>query len=230
MKRPLLTFVIRGNKVGAIARLPTLTATVLTAVIRGSKVGAIALLPTLTATLTLAQPQPPVETTSFFCGTVEGIPATMARTPNGEMPMVIWDKNAIKDQEINPQQQCEEVSRRFQTYYDNGTLNYITSGVMNGQLVACVAPEENAPCSGFLFLLSGSNNPEGMLQRMFRIRVASARPIPGTTGPIAETTGPIAETTDLLYISVDKYLNGEYPQLPPLGSQTPPVPRRDVPQ
>lgn len=189
----------------------------LTAVIRGSQVGAIALLPTLSATLTLAQPQPPVEeTTSFFCGTVEGIPATMARTPNGEMPMVIWDRNALNDPNTNPQQQCEEVSTRFQTYYDNGTLNYITSGVMNGQLVACVAPEENAPCSGILFPLSGGSNPRGMLQRMFRIRVASA--------------GPIAETIHRLYISVDKYLNGEYPQLPPLGSRTPPVPRRDVPQ
>ncbi|MCT7978857.1 COP23 domain-containing protein [Laspinema olomoucense] len=217
MKRPLLTVVIRGSKVRTIAPLQTLTTQALIPVIRGSQVGAIALLQTLTAaTLTLAQPQPPVETTSFFCGTVEGIPATMARTPNGEMPMVIWDKNAIKDPEINAQQQCEEVSNRFQTYYDNGTLNYITSGIMNGELVACVAPGENAPCSGILFPLSGGSNPRGMLQRMFRIRVASA--------------GPIAETTDRLYISFDKYLNGEYPQLPSLGSRTPPVPRRDVPQ
>ncbi|MCT7969425.1 COP23 domain-containing protein [Laspinema sp. D1] len=216
MKRPLLTAVIRGNKVGAIAPGQTLTTQVLIPVIRGSKVGAIALLQTLAATLTLAQPQPPIETTSFFCGTVEGIPATMARTPNGEMPMVIWDKNAIKDPNTNPQQQCIEVSTRFQTYYDNGTLNYITSGIMNGQLVACVAPGENEPCSGILFPLSGGSNPRGMLQRMFRIRVASA--------------GPIAETTDRLYISFDKYLNGEYPQLPSLGSRTPPVPRRDVPQ
>ncbi|MGL5195490.1 MAG: COP23 domain-containing protein [Chroococcales cyanobacterium] len=196
----------------------------LTPVIRGSKVGAIALLQTLTATLTLAQPQPPVETTSFFCGTVEGIPATIARTPNGEMPMVIWDENAIKDPEINAQQQCEEVSTRFQTYYDNGTLNYITSGVMNGQLVACVAPGENAPCSGMLFPLSGGSNPRGMLQRMFRIRVTSAGVIPETVH------GVIPETVHRLYISFDKYLNGEYPQLPPLGSQSPPVPRRDVPQ
>ncbi|MCT7963404.1 COP23 domain-containing protein [Laspinema sp. D1] len=216
MKRPLLTAVIRGNKVGAIAPGQTLATQVLIPVIRGSKVGAIALLQTLAATLTLAQPQPPIETTSFFCGTVEGIPATMARTPNGEMPMVIWDKNAIKDPNTNPQQQCIEVSTRFQTYYDNGTLNYITSGIMNGQLVACVAPGENEPCSGILFPLSGGSNPRGMLQRMFRIRVASA--------------GPIAETTDRLYISLDKYLNGEYPQLPSLGSRTPPVPRRDVPQ
>jgi hypothetical protein len=213
MKKPLLTAVIRRNQVGAIAPGQILTTQVLIPLIRGSQVGAIALLQTLSATLTLAQPQPPVETTSFFCGTVEEIPATMARTPNGEMPMVIWDKNAIKDPEINPQQQCEEVSTRFQTYYDNGTLNYITSGIMNGQLVACVAEGENEPCSGILFPLSGSSNPRGMLQRMFRIRVASA--------------GPIAETTERLYISFDKYLNGEYPQLPGLGSRTPRVPRQD---
>ncbi len=215
MKRPLLTAVIRRGQGGAIARLQTLTPQVFILMSRGATVGAIALFQTLSATLTLAQPEPPVETTSFFCGTVEGIPATMARTPNGEMPMVIWDKNAIKDPEINAQQQCEEVSTRFQTYYDNGTLNYITSGIMNGELVACVAPGENEPCSGMLFPLSGGSNPRGMLQRMFRIRVASA--------------GPIAETTNRLYIRFDKYLNGEYPQLPQ-GSRTPPVPRRDVPQ
>ncbi len=188
----------------------------LTQVLRGSGLGVIALLQTLTPTLTLAQPSTQVTNPTFFCGSVDGIPATMARTSTGEMPMVIWDINTIKDPNINLQKQCEEVSNRFQTYSDNGTLNYITSGIMNGQLVACVAPGENEPCSGILFPLSGGSNPRGILQRMFRIRVASS--------------APIAETTDRLYIRFDKYLNGEYPQLPGLGSRTPPVPRRDVPE
>lgn len=183
--------------------------------VTGSGIGAIAILQGIAATPSLAQPEP-VTGTTFFCGAIADIPATIARTPNGEMPIVIWDATRLPDTGVDLQQQCEEVSQRFQTYHDNGSLNYITSGMMDGELVACVADAEGEACTGMLFPLKPDINPRGSLQQIFRIRVASV--------------GPIGETGDRLYINLDKYLNGEYPGLPPLGTRIRQTPPQETPE
>ncbi|MEB3831628.1 COP23 domain-containing protein [Phormidium sp. CCY1219] len=155
----------------------------------------------IAATLALPKPIAALEPTRFFCGTIEGSPATIARTPEGEIAIAIWKPTDLNPPATDLQQHCEETSQRFQTYYESGQLNYITTGMMDGELVACVALAENEPCNGMLFVLNGDRNPRGSLQRIFRIRVASAQ--------------PISETSARLYINIDKYLNGEYPPLPP---------------
>ena len=136
--------------------------------------------------------------TTFVCGTSNSFPATIARTPQGEVPMIIWNSPDMLNSGDNPQKVCEDVATRFQNYYNNGTLKYITTGMMNGQRVACVAETEGGPCSGLLFNLNSANpNTRGVLQRMFRIRIASA--------------APIIETDPREYISLDKLLSGQYP-------------------
>lgn len=142
-------------------------------------------------------------TTNFFCGTSNGVPATIARTPQGEVPMILWNSPNLVSSGDTPQKSCEEVSSRLQTYYNNGTLKYFTTGFKNGQTVVCVAQEENGPCSGEpLFALnSNGSTPRDSLQRIFRIRVASA--------------AAISESTQPVYISLDKFLNGQYT---PMGS------------
>jgi hypothetical protein len=138
------------------------------------------------------------QSTTFFCGTSNGIPATLARTPRGEVPMILWNSSTLGDSGDSPQKRCEEVSQRLQTYYNSGKLKYITTGRKNGQLVVCVAQEENGSCTDEpLFPLNSNNsNPSATLQRIFRIRVASV--------------APISETRNRIYIDLDKYLNGEY--------------------
>lgn len=169
--------------------------------------GGIATFHAIAAAATQAQPNAGTEETTFFCGEIEGTPATIARTSKAEIPIVIWTSDYLADTETDPQQQCEEVTQRFQTYSDLGKLNYITTGMMNGKIVACVADGENEPCSGLLFPLNSDRNPGGNLQRIFRIRVASA--------------GPIMETPRRVYINLNKYLNGEYPSLPAIDRRTP---------
>lgn len=150
----------------------------------------------------LSQPSAAEETT-FFCGTSKGVPATIARTSRGEVSMILWNSSTLPKSGDTPQNLCEDVSQKFQTYYNNGTLKYITTERRNGQLVACVAQEENGSCSGepLFSLNSNESNPRATLQRIFRIRVASA--------------APISETNSRLYINWDKYLKGEYPSLAP---------------
>ncbi|MGB7440612.1 MAG: COP23 domain-containing protein [Coleofasciculaceae cyanobacterium] len=141
------------------------------------------------------------EETTFFCGTTEGVPATIARTSQGEVAMVLWSAEQLNQPDSNPEQLCQEASQRFQTYYNQGKLNYITTGRVNRQNVACVAQQEGGACNGFLFALNPEIKPKVALQRMFRIRVPSA--------------GPISETGTPLYINLERYFNGEYPSTTP---------------
>jgi hypothetical protein len=168
----------------------------------------------LLSTTTISLPSV-AEDITFFCGSSNGIPATVARTSRGEVPLILWNSSTIGESSDTPEKHCEEVSTKFQTYYKNGALKYITTEKKNGQLVACVAPKENEPCSGVLFPLnSNETDPRATLQRIFRIRVASA--------------APISETGPRIYISLDKFLNGEYPSLAPSTNRTPsPLPGSD---
>lgn len=123
--------------------------------------------------------------------------------------MILWSSSTLGELGDTPQKRCEEVSNKFQTYYNTGKLKYITTERRKGQVVACVAQEENGPCGdeALFTLKSDETTPRASLQRIFRIRVASA--------------APINETGSRIYINLDKYLNGEYPSLAPSGERTP---------
>lgn len=155
------------------------------------------------STTTLISQSSQAESTTFFCGTSNGVLATIAHTPKGDVPLILWNSSTLTESGNTPQKLCEEVSGRFQTYHDRGTLKYITTERKNGQLVACAAQTENQPCNGVLLTLESGDesHPRATLQRIFRIRVASS--------------APISETDTRVYISLDKYLNGEYPALVP---------------
>ncbi|MCU0517962.1 MAG: COP23 domain-containing protein [Oscillatoria sp. Prado101] len=117
-----------------------------------------------------------------------------------EVPVILWNSPDIGDSGDPPQQRCQNVSEKFQIYYNTGTLNYITTARRDGQVVACAAQGAGEPCSEVLFpLKSDEKNPKSALQRILRIRVPA--------------DGPISETDLRVYISLDKYLNGQYPSL-----------------
>lgn len=166
---------------------------------------------------TITPPSAAETNTAFFCGTSNGVPATIAKTPRGEVPMILWNSSDIGNASDTQQKLCQEVSTKLQTYHSSGKLKYITTGMMDGQRVACLAETEGGACSELLFpLKSADENSRATLQRVFRIRVASA--------------GPIDESGTRLYISLDKFLNGEYPSFTPNtgrvpGSQTGNSPR-----
>lgn len=125
----------------------------------------------------------------FFCGAItnpktgEKTPMTIAKTQRGNVAMIQWKSvffnNVAND--FTPMSRCNEVSRRFQDFYNQGILSYLTTGKMNAQNVICVAEEYGGPCSGLLLTLEPKDNPQQVLQELMNVRTRARGPI--TRGP-----------------------------------------------
>jgi hypothetical protein len=130
---------------------------------------------------------------TFYCGTsYDGVPTTFANTPRGAISVVRWVSWHFTDSGYSPERRCQEVSGRFQTYKNNGTLNYITTGVMNGQPVVCVSGANGGGCQGLLFTLKPGSNASRVVQQLFDIR--------------AGASGPLNESSDREYLDMNAYL------------------------
>lgn len=129
---------------------------------------------------------------TFYCGTSNGVPATIARTPRGDIPIIIWRSDYFSEAGFSPVVRCQQVSSRFQTYYNEGNLNYITIGRMNGFNVVCAARTLNGLCSGLLFTLKPGSSPVRALQALGNVRNLNL--------------GSLSESNRLPYINVNELL------------------------
>ena len=131
--------------------------------------------------------------TTFVCGTSNGKPTTLARTPEGDVvPVIHWVSDYFSGSGYDPQTRCEIVSNKFQEYYNRGTLNFLTTGRENGYDVVCVAELNGGACTGTLFTLKQGSNPGQTLQRLIAIR--------------ARNSGPLNESYSRVYIDMNEYL------------------------
>ncbi len=115
------------------------------------------------------------EGATFYCGKSNGEPTTFVRTQDGKkLPMIRWVSDYFTG--LTPQQRCQQVSRRFQRSYDNGTLRYIKAGMLNGQPVVCAASEKNAACTDrtLLFTLKRGSDPDATARQLFDRRALAA--------------------------------------------------------
>jgi Circadian oscillating protein COP23 len=106
----------------------------------------------------------------FLCGTSKGVPATVALTSRGYVPVVRWSSNFFGRSGFSPQTRCKMVSAKFQQYYQNGTLNYLTTSTKNRQPVICVAESKGGGCSDVLFTLKPTANPMATLRQLMNVR------------------------------------------------------------
>ncbi|APB32978.1 hypothetical protein GlitD10_0664 [Gloeomargarita lithophora Alchichica-D10] len=132
---------------------------------------------------------------SFYCGTSQGSPATLAKSGSRVVPIIRWSSDAFSDSGYSATRRCQEVSKRFQTYYNDGSLSFITTGRMNGQNVVCVARSNGGPCAGLLFTLKPGSNPTQAINQLFNIRTRAS--------------GPINETTARPYIDFGEFITSE---------------------
>jgi len=130
--------------------------------------------------------------TKFVCGNWEGVPTTIANTPTGTIPVIRWVSDYFEDSGYTPQKRCEIVSEKFQKYYVNGTLNFLTTGLENGYDIVCVAQNDRGPCIGQLFTLKPGSNPSQTLQDLMAVRIQAG--------------GPLNESRGRVYIDMNKYL------------------------
>ena len=125
------------------------------------------------------------------CMNANGVPATVVTTKSGkQVPIVFWKSTTFSSSGWSPTRRCQEVSARFQEYHQAGTLEFITTGRMNGLPVICVSKNDGGGCSGLLYTLKPGQNATATLQKLFDIRNK-----PGAA--------PLEETTARMYVNFD---------------------------
>ncbi|MBD2384877.1 COP23 domain-containing protein [Cylindrospermum sp. FACHB-282] len=153
--------------------------------------------------------------TTFFCGTSQGVPSTLANTPRGTVVVVKWVSKHFSRGGYNPQTRCEEVSARFQKHYTQGNLNFITAGYLNNQPAIC-AGNGGIPCTSekLLFTLKPGQNAARTIQQLFNVRTSAS--------------GTLYESTNTSVVDMQEFLqeatvvNGETaPANPPAATDTP---------
>jgi hypothetical protein len=149
---------------------------------------------------------------SYFCGSINGVPATMARTPKGnEVAVIRFQSQHFSSSGWSPERRCEEVSKRFENLSSKGMLRqaFLTTGRQNGQNIVCVSSSEGSPCmeGGILFTLRPNRSPEKTLRDL--INVAKYQ------------TGPLNETTARPYYSLDEVLSTAESSLSSAGKSMP---------
>lgn len=135
--------------------------------------------------------QPVQASSKFYCGSSGGAPATMTTTRSGkQVPIILWKSNVFSADGWSPERRCGEVSQRFNTLHQSGSLKYLTTGRMNGMPVICAARSEGSGCvdGGLLYTLKPGQNASQTLRNLLAIRV--------------KATGPLTETTSRPYFSL----------------------------
>ncbi|NEP57423.1 MAG: hypothetical protein F6K31_10415 [Symploca sp. SIO2G7] len=129
----------------------------------------------------------------FVCEKSHGVPTTFVRTPEGKYPIIKWVSSYFSGAGYTPEVRCKDVSKRFQTFYDNGVLNYITTGIFNNQPVVCVANTYGGPCQGVLFTLKRGQDASRVVQQLFDLRA----------NPNEE---PLRESGSRVYFDLNQYI------------------------
>jgi hypothetical protein len=126
-----------------------------------------------------ANPNPlPTQTSSsrkYSCVQNEGKPMTVVDTGRGRIQLISWESSYFSQSSWTPQKRCDEVTKRFQQFSDNGTLKFITTGKIDKYNVICVsgqkpAPGSNISCSseGLLITLEPKDDPDKVMKELFQ--------------------------------------------------------------
>ena len=138
--------------------------------------------------------KPVIRPNKFSCHEGKnGIPTTFVKTPQGTYPVIRWVSNYFLSAGYSPMTRCRQVSNKFQLFYDDGRLDYITTGIVNRQPVVCVSAQKGGPCQGVLFTLKSDQNASETIQKLFDIRVGAA-------------IGPLYESSSRFYLNFNDYL------------------------
>jgi hypothetical protein len=131
-----------------------------------SKFSAIALLSVSAILVNVSEPSN-ASSSTFYCGTSKGVPATFVTTSDKrKLPIIRWTSRIGG---LNTKQRCQAISRKFQKNFDNGNLRTIISGKINKQPVICGAASASDSCteSTVLFTLKPGSNPRRVVQKLF---------------------------------------------------------------
>lgn len=144
----------------------------------GVRVFGVGMLTTFVSTTILNQPSFAGNAT-FRCDTGQfkgkSVPTTFVFTQDRKkIPLIYWVSDFFPG--LKPQQRCQQVSYRFQRSYDNGTLRYIKTGILNRQPVVCATAERDAVCNknNLLFTLKPGSDPDATARQLFDRRALAS--------------------------------------------------------
>jgi Circadian oscillating protein COP23 len=132
-----------------------------------------------------------VHNSTYYCDEDRGVPATFVQTSRVPLPIIRW---VSVDLPIPPAQRCQSVSRNFQIAHDQGSLRYITTGIMRQQPVVCATSRKGDKCKNLLFELKPGSNPKYILNKLLNRRGL------GADNPLNQTG------SDPIYLDVEDYL------------------------
>lgn len=136
----------------------------------------------------------PIAKDYFFCGKdPHGRPTTYVNTPSGNLPLVRWVSHYFEPSGYTPDVRCRDVSQRFNQFYRQGILNFITTGFINNQPVVCVASRMGGPCTATLFTLKSGQSATRTIQQLFDVR--------------AGASGPLLESEERIYVDMRPYID-----------------------
>jgi ABC-type amino acid transport substrate-binding protein len=132
----------------------------------------IGLVTTLGASLYLNPSSNAQTQKKFFCAQVRGIPTTMVRTGRISEPMIRWTVTNFARSGFTPQERCEAVSARFETYYRNGAFYLAAKDNFRGYPVLCITTKKPASCQAgnVLVTIKRGTDPDNVLERLLAFR------------------------------------------------------------
>ncbi|WP_322670631.1 COP23 domain-containing protein [Nostoc sp. DedQUE05] len=152
---------------------------------------------------TAAESQP--DKVTFFCREVtdtasgQKIPATIAWVPErkGHVRFIGWKSEYFNQGGWTPAERCQKVTQKFQEFYEQGRLNYLTYGKSNGYPIICGLLNQGETCNSNnqLFTVKSGSKPDEVIQRLMDISEGKS------AEPILQSSG------EQLYIPVQNFLN-----------------------
>lgn len=133
---------------------------------------------------------------TFECKTVSGAPTTVIKDSKGERQMIRWTSDFGYKVGYTPQQRCEEVTNRMNTYFSQSG-QFITHGVLNGEKVICITDSLGNDCLNLLYTLQPDQDPQTRLEDLFQVNNPNIQ------------RAPIREKPCSTYVSVDALMAGK---------------------
>lgn len=132
----------------------------------------ILLLSTLNLVSVVQPNQAQTNKNQYSCVQRNGNPTTIVKTSRGTIELIVWQSNFFGN--WNPLKRCQEVTSRFQKFSNAGEMRYVTTGIINGLNVICIADPKNPKpnvCknNGLLITLEPKDIPEQVKNELFDI-------------------------------------------------------------
>ena len=134
------------------------------------------------------------------------IPATVAWVPQRQknVSVIYWKSDDFSQGGWTPQARCEEVSPKFQTFYNDGRLNYLTHGKIGVYPVICAVVEDDETCNGDnqLFTVNPDADAESVLLKLKDITENATN----SSGGIYLSSGSSEDSNEKVYVHIKNFL------------------------